>query len=88
MLTPQYESQRAGHLHRWRAWGYPLIKAGDEPGLQKAVEYILGAILSNRPMNRCSKAKFKNVKITTVSEAVHIQRTAYRCCPASRSAAA
>jgi CRP-like cAMP-binding protein/thioredoxin reductase/ferredoxin-like protein FixX len=74
VLTPQYESNVPGIYIVGALGGYPLIKQAMNQGYE-AVEYILGNAVepADEPVLR---AKFKNVKITTVTEAVlHIQRS-------------
>jgi CRP-like cAMP-binding protein/thioredoxin reductase/Fe-S-cluster-containing hydrogenase component 2 len=74
VLTPQYESNVPGIYIVGALGGYPLIKQAMNQGYE-AVEYILGNPVepADEPV---LKAKFKNVKITTVNEAVlHIQNS-------------
>lgn len=74
VLSPQYESNVPGLYIVGALGGYPLIKQAMNQGYE-AVEYILGNNVepADEPV---LKAKFKNVKITTVSEAVtHIQQS-------------
>jgi CRP-like cAMP-binding protein/thioredoxin reductase/Pyruvate/2-oxoacid:ferredoxin oxidoreductase delta subunit len=74
VLSPQYESNVPGIYIVGALGGYPLIKQAMNQGYE-AVEYILGNAVepADEPV---LKAKFKNVKITTVTEAVlHIQKS-------------
>ncbi|HEX4858119.1 MAG TPA: cyclic nucleotide-binding domain-containing protein [Usitatibacteraceae bacterium] len=74
VLSPQYESNVPGIYIVGALGGYPLIKQAMNQGYE-AVEYILGNLVepADEPV---LKAKFKNVKITTVTEAVqHIQNS-------------
>jgi CRP-like cAMP-binding protein/thioredoxin reductase/Fe-S-cluster-containing hydrogenase component 2 len=74
VLSPQYESNVKGMYIVGALGGYPLIKQAMNQGYE-AVEYILGNAVepADEPV---LKAKFKNVKITTVSEAItHIQQS-------------
>ena len=73
-LSAQYESNVPGIYIVGALGGYPLIKQAMNQGYE-AVEYILGNNVepADEPV---LKAKFKNVKITTVTEAVlHIQQS-------------
>ncbi len=72
-LSSQYESNVPGLYIVGALGGYPLIKQAMNQGYE-VVEYILGNDVepADEPILR---GKFKNVKITTVSEAVaHIAR--------------
>src|SRR5258706_1279373 len=72
-LSAQYESNVPGLYIVGALGGYPLIKQAMNQGYE-AVEYILGNPVepADEPVLR---AKFKNIKITTVSDAVaHIAR--------------
>ncbi len=72
-LSSQYESNVPGLYIVGALGGYPLIKQAMNQGYE-VVEYILGNDVepADEPILR---SKFKNVKITTVSEAVaHIAR--------------
>jgi CRP-like cAMP-binding protein/thioredoxin reductase/Fe-S-cluster-containing hydrogenase component 2 len=72
-LSSQYESNVPGLYIVGALGGYPLIKQAMNQGYE-VVEYILGNNVepADEPILR---GKFKNVKITTVSEAVaHIAR--------------
>ncbi|MEP7155293.1 MAG: cyclic nucleotide-binding domain-containing protein [Betaproteobacteria bacterium] len=74
VLSPQYESNVPGIYIVGALGGYPLIKQAMNQGYE-AVEYSLGNNVepADEPV---LKAKFKNVKITTVSEAIlHIQQS-------------
>ena len=74
VLSPQYESNVPGIYIVGALGGYPLIKQAMNQGYE-AVEYILGNNVepADEPV---LKAKFKSVKITTVSEAImHIQQS-------------
>jgi CRP-like cAMP-binding protein/thioredoxin reductase/Fe-S-cluster-containing hydrogenase component 2 len=74
VLSPQYESNVPGMYVVGALGGYPLIKQAMNQGYE-AVEYIMGNNVepADEPV---LKAKFKNVKITTVSEAIiHIQQS-------------
>ena len=73
-LSSQYESNVPGIYVVGALGGYPLIKQAMNQGYE-AIEYILGNNVepADEPV---LKAKFKNVKITTVAEAVlHIQKS-------------
>ncbi len=73
-LSPQYESNVPGIYVVGALGGYPLIKQAMNQGYE-AVEYIMGNPVepADEPV---LKAKFKNVKITSVSDAVaHIQQS-------------
>lgn len=73
-LSPQYESNVPGIYVVGALGGYPLIKQAMNQGYE-AVEYSLGNAVepADEPVLR---AKFKNVKITSVSDAVtHIQQS-------------
>ncbi len=72
-LSAQYESNVPGLYIVGALGGYPLIKQAMNQGYE-AVEYILGNSVepADEPVLR---AKFKNIKITTISDAVaHIAR--------------
>ena len=72
-LSTQYESNVPGLYIVGALGGYPLIKQAMNQGYE-AVEYILGNPVepADEPVLR---AKFKHVKITTISDAVaHIAR--------------
>jgi len=74
VLSPQYESNVPGIYIVGALGGYPLIKQAMNQGYE-AVEYSLGNYVepADEPV---LKAKFKDVKITTVSEAIiHIQKS-------------
>ena len=74
VLSPQYESNVPGIYIVGALGGYPLIKQAMNQGYE-AVEYSLGNNVepADEPV---LKAKFKNVKITTVTEAIaHIQQS-------------
>ena len=73
-LSSHYESNVPGIYIVGALGGYPLIKQAMNQGYE-AIEYILGNDVepADEPV---LKAKFKNVKITTVAEAVlHIQKS-------------
>ena len=73
-LSSHYESNVPGIYVVGALGGYPLIKQAMNQGYE-AIEYILGNDVepADEPV---LKAKFKNVKITTVAEAVlHIQKS-------------
>ena len=72
-LSAQYESNVPGLYIVGALGGYPLIKQAMNQGYE-AVEYILGNPVepADEPVLR---AKFRNVKVTTIAEAVaHIAR--------------
>ncbi len=73
-LSSHYESNVPGIYVVGALGGYPLIKQAMNQGYE-TIEYILGNDVepADEPV---LKAKFKNVKITTVSEAIlHIQKS-------------
>ena len=74
VLSPHYESNLPGIYIVGALGGYPLIKQAMNQGYE-AVEYILGNFVepADEPV---LKDKFKNVKITSVSDAIgHIQQS-------------
>ena len=74
VLSPQYESNVPGIYVVGALGGYPLIKQAMNQGYE-AVEYALGNNVepADEPV---LKAKFKNVKIVTVTDAIaHIQQS-------------